>query len=277
MKIVDTHCHLIYRDRLSYPWLDSVPALNRDCTLADYLPQARAAGITDIIHMEVDVAESDLAREAAFTASLGDGVVGTIAGCRPESVSFPAYLEQIAANPRVKGLRRILHTQPDECAEAPIFADNLKRLSGTGLTFDLCVLPRQIPIAMTLVRACPDVQFVLDHCGVPNVKDRELDPWRGLIREIAAMPNVACKLSGIVAYADPASWTVDDLRPFAEHVIAVFGWDRMVWGSDSPVCTLSASLGQWMAATHGLLEGASESEKARLFGLNATRIYRLDR
>jgi predicted TIM-barrel fold metal-dependent hydrolase len=275
MRIVDTHCHLIYRDRLRYPWLEAVPALNRDFTLDDYLPQARAAGITDILHMEVDVAEADIEAEAAFTAGLGQGFVGTIAGCRPESPGFAAQLERLAANPRVRGLRRILHTQPDGLGQAPLFAENLKRLTGTGLTFDFCVLPRQIPIALALARACPEVQFVLDHCGVPNVKDGEMEPWRANIGAIAALPNVACKLSGIVAYADPQRWTVDDLRPYAGHVLESFGWDRVVWGSDWPVCTQSAPLGGWMAATRALLAGATDSERARVLGLNALRIYRL--
>jgi predicted TIM-barrel fold metal-dependent hydrolase len=143
------------------------------------------------------------------------------------------------------------------------------------LSFDLCVLPRQMETAIGLARACPEVQFVLDHCGVPDVKGAALDPWRAGIRAIAALPNVAAKLSGIVAYADPESWTVADLRPFAEHVIESFGWERMMWGSDHPVCTRSASLGRWMDATHVLLAGASETEKAGLLGLNARRIYRL--
>ncbi len=117
--------------------------------------------------------------------------------------------------------------------------------------------------------------FVLDHCGVPNVRDRELDPWRADIAALAKLPNVACKISGIVAYADPAGWTVDDLRPFVEHVIAVFGWDRVVWGSDWPVCTTTADLTRWVAATHALIAGASDSEKERLLSTNATRIYRL--
>ncbi len=275
MRIVDTHCHLIYRDRLRYPWLNDVPALNRDFTLDEYLPQARAAGITDILHMEVDVAEADLAAEAAFTAGIGRGVAGTIAGCRPEGDGFAAYVEQVTRDPRVRGFRRVLHTQPDDLASAPLFEANLRRLSGTGLTFDFCVLPRQIPTALRLARACPEVQFVLDHCGVPNVKDGEMTPWRKNVRAIAALPNVACKLSGIVAYADPAGWTVEHLRPYAEHVLACFGWDRVVWGSDWPVCTLTADLGRWMTATQALLAGAAEADRARVLGLNALRIYRL--
>jgi predicted TIM-barrel fold metal-dependent hydrolase len=273
MKIVDTHCHLIYRDRLSYPWLASVPALDRDFTLADYLPQARAAGITDVLHMEVDVAESDMEAETAFASGLDGAVVGLIAACRPEYPDFPAYLDRVAANHKVRGLRRVLHVQPDGLAEAPIFAENVRRLAVHGLTFDLCVLPRQLPVAIALARRCPEVQFVLDHCGNPNIKDRDLDPWREHVSTIAALPNVACKLSGIVTNADPAGWTVEDLRPAVDHVIDCFGSDRLVWGSDWPVCTLTADLARWMEATHQLLAWASEDEKARILAGNANRIY----
>jgi predicted TIM-barrel fold metal-dependent hydrolase len=275
MRIVDTHLHLIYLDRLSYPWLDGVPALKRSFTLEEYLAQARPAGIDTSIHMEVDVAESDMAAETGFVSGIDNGVVAAIAACRPESPDFPAYLDRAAANPRVKGFRRVLHVQPDEVGRQPLFAENLKRLARYGLTFDFCVLPRQIPIALDIARRCSDVQFILDHCGVPDVKARALEPWRAHIRAIAALPNVAAKVSGIVAYADPTGWTVDDLRPYVEHVIECFGWDRVVWGSDWPVCTLTADLTRWVAATRELIAGASPEEQAKLLSRNAERIYRL--
>jgi predicted TIM-barrel fold metal-dependent hydrolase len=275
IAITDTHLHLVYLDRFSYPWLGDVPALNRDFTLETYRPQAEAAGITQSIHMEVDVAEADQMRETAFVTALGGSVVAAISSCRPESPDFPAQLEMLAANPKVKGLRRILHTSPDELSQAPRFTENLKRLAQHRLTFDICVLARQLPLALRIARACPDVQFILDHCGVPAVKDRALDPWRADIKALAVAPNVACKVSGIVAYADP-SWTPDDLRPFVEHVIASFGWDRVVWGSDWPVCTLTADLGRWVAATRTIIAGESESNQAKLLNGNARRIYRLN-
>lgn len=275
MRIVDTHCHLIYLDKLAYPWLADLPALNKSFTLADYRPQAERAGITDVVHMEVDVAPSDMAAETDLIAGLGKPVVALIPSCRPEENGFADYVEQTAAVAGVKGFRRVLHTQPDELGTRPIFAENLKRLAHHKLSFDLCVLPRQLPIGAELARKCPDVQFIVDHCGVPNVKDQELDPWREQMRALAALPNVACKISGIVAYGNPVSWQVADLRPFFEHCIDAFGWDRVVWGSDWPVCTLTADLGRWVAATHTLLEGTSDDEKERLLSRNAERIYRL--
>jgi len=273
--IIDTHLHLIYQDRLRYPWLAGEPKLNRDFPLAEYLAEADKLGIETALHMEVDVAEADQEAETAFVAGIGAPVVAAIASCRPENADFPAQLERIAATPFVRGVRRILHTSPDELSQTPLFAENLRRLAQYDLSFDLCVLARQLPIALGLVRACPDVRFVLDHCGVPDIAAQALDPWRDGITRLAALPNVACKISGIVAYA-AADWTPADLRPYVEHCIEAFGWDRVVWGSDWPVCTLTADLTRWVRATHALTAGCSDSERARLLSLNARRVYRLD-
>ena len=274
-SIIDTHLHLVDRNRLRYPWLADVPRLDRDFPLQEYLAEAQGLGIGQALHMEVDVAAEDQEAETAWVSRLGPPVVAAIASCRPESADFAASLDRIAASPFVRGLRRILHTAPDELAQAPLVTENLRRLSAHGLSFDLCVLARQLPIAIQLVRACPDVQFILDHCGVPDVAAQALDPWRDGITRLAALPNVACKISGIVAYAG-ADWTTADLRPFVDHCIEAFGWDRVVWGSDWPVCTLTADLTRWVRATHELTSGCTDHELARLLSLNARRIYRLD-
>lgn len=275
MRIIDTHLHLVERGRFRYPWLDDAPALDRDWPLEAYRAQADAGGIDTALFMEVDVAEADRAGETAWAAALPAPLAGVIAACRPEADSFAAELDRLVENPAVRGLRRILHTSPDALGQTPLFAENLRRLAAHGLTFDLCVLARQLPIATALAAACPDVQFVLDHCGVPDVRAQALDPWRADIAALARLPHVACKISGLVAYADPERWSAEDLRPFVEHVIATFGWDRVVWGSDWPVCTLTADLTRWVAATHELLVGTTEDEKAKLLHANAAHFYRL--
>jgi predicted TIM-barrel fold metal-dependent hydrolase len=169
----------------------------------------------------------------------------------------------------------VLHVVPDELSEGAQFRQNIKRLAGTGLTFDLVVLPHQIPKAIALADLAPDVQFVLDHCGVPDIKANAEHPWREHMEAIAKRPNVTAKVSGVVAYADPATWTVDTLRPYVEHTIRSFGWDRVIWGSDWPVCTLGGGLTTWVAATHALLAGSSEQERTRLLSGNARRLWRL--
>jgi len=202
-------------------------------------------------------------------------IAGIVASGRPEHEDFPAHLAALAKLSHVRCVRRVLHTQPDALSQSPRFAENLRRLPDFGFTFDLCMLARQLPLAHALVAQCPRVTFILDHCGVPDVKGRAFETWREHIRQLATLPNLSCKISGLVAYADPATWTVDDLRPWVEHVIASFGWDRIVWGGDWPVCTLSAPLARWVEATRTLTSGATDDQRAKLFHRNAEKIYRV--
>lgn len=275
MKIIDTHLHLIYQDRFSYPWLSGAPAINRQWTAESYFAEADGLGIAGALHMEVDVAETDIEAETRFVTALDPRIIGAIAGGRPESAGFPAQLEMLARIEGVRNIRRILHQSPNELSQTPLFAENLRRLPTYNLGFDLCVRADQLlPVGMPLVEKCPDVQFVLDHCGVPDIAGGGFEPWRDAITEIARLPNIACKISGIIAYGGENPDTAL-LKPYFEHVIKSFGWDRVVWGSDHPVCTLTANLTKWVGITHELLAGCSDSEKARLLYQNAERIYRI--
>ena len=279
MDLIDTHLHVIDMARLDYPWLDNFEPLKRNYPVTAWETEARRCGITAALHMEVDVAEADIDAETAmvedFMAQPESLVIGAISSCRPESNAFPAFLEAAQARKSIKGFRRVLHVVPDLVSTTSLFRENLRRLSGTGLPFDICMLPHQLPLAMQLIDSAPDVQFVLDHCGVPGIKDKAIEPWASHITGIAKRPNVTVKISGVSAYGDAASWTVSDLRPFVEHCIAAFGWDRVVWGGDWPVVTLGSSLSTWVAATHALVSGASNDEKSKLFSVNAKRIWRI--
>ncbi|HXY78929.1 MAG TPA: amidohydrolase [Candidatus Acidoferrales bacterium] len=279
MQIVDTHQHLWDLNLFRYSWMNSIPALNRSFRMADYLAAIKELNVVKSVHVEADVDEPFMLEETQHLLTLAgqsDNPLEAIVTCgRPENQDFRSYLDKITAHSRVKGIRRVLHTQPDDLAQGRTFIQSVAALSSCGLSFDICVLARQLPIAINLVSKCPDVVFVLDHCGVPQVKERVLDPWRSHIAEIAKSPNVFCKISGLVAYADPQRWTVDDLRPFVEHTIASFGWDRVMFGSDWPVCTLSASLRQWVEALQTITQEAGEACQNKLFHDNALRIYRL--
>ena len=276
--IIDTHLHLINKSALSYPWLAGVPALDRDFLYATYAEEAKRVGIAGSLHMEVDVDPVQMERETDEVSRLAGEpqslLKGAIAACRPEDQGFAAYLERQWHNPFVKGFRRVLHVVKDDLSGSALFRENLKRLSGSRFTFDLCVLPRQIPTAIELVDLLPDVRFVLDHCGVPDVRGRGEHPWRERVSEIARRPNVVAKISGVIAYAEE-DWTIASIRPYVEHTIAAFGWDRVVWGSDWPVCRLGGSLSTWVAATHALLEGCSNDEREKLLSANARRIWKL--
>ncbi|MCT8161305.1 amidohydrolase family protein [Pseudoruegeria sp. SHC-113] len=277
--LFDTHLHLIYPERLSYPWLADVPALDAPSRFDSYTVLAGRLGIAGCLHMEVDVAESQIAAETDLVEELmaapGSLMRGAISSCRPESEGFAAFLEAAQDRAAIKGFRRVLHVVEDALSTTPLFRDNVKRLSGTGLTFDLCVLPRQHGIVVELVDHCPDVTFILDHCGVPDIAGGAYESWKEGLLRLAERPNVMAKISGVVAYGDPERWSLADLRPYVETTAAVFGPDRLVWGSDSPVCNLGGGLPTWVAATHALTSGWSEAERAALYAGNARRIWNL--
>jgi predicted TIM-barrel fold metal-dependent hydrolase len=277
--IVDTHLHLIDQSTLRYPWLADAGSLNRDHPYSEYAHQANRSGIGQVLHMEVDVDSAQMETETAFVAGLsrqpGNMLRGAIAACRPESPDFAAYLERQTSNPLVKGFRRVLHVMPDETSQSDVYRNNIRRLAGTGLTYDLIFKGDKLANAIALADAAPDVQFVLDHFGSPDLKRGKDQPWWNLIADLGKRPNVVAKISGIIAYTDPDGWTVESLRPFFERVIQSFGWDRAVWGSDWPVCNLGGGLTQWVAATHALLAGASDSERGKLLSANARLIWKL--
>ncbi len=224
--ILDTHLHLVDRGALSYPWLAGVPALNQDFPLERCSVEAFRRGIGAAPHMEVDVAEDDIEAETSHVETPAERpaspLCGAISACRPKSLDFPALLERQLADPFVEGFRRVPQVVADEISLSATFRAN------AGRPFDLCVRPDQIDEAVALADLCPDAQFVLDHCGAPAIKDRAEHPWRESIAEIAPRPNVAVEISGVVAYADGESWTVDDIRPYVEHAIGCFGWNRVV-------------------------------------------------
>jgi predicted TIM-barrel fold metal-dependent hydrolase len=275
VPILDTHLHLIYLDRFDYPWLELEPDIKAQRTIEGYFDEAEKLGIEAALHMEVDVAEPEIEAETRFVTRLDDRLAGAIAACRPESRNFGSQFETLAAIEGVKGFRRILHTQPDGLSQTSVFRDNVRRLAEHDFTFDLCLRADQLlPVGAPLIDQCNEVQFVLDHCGVPDAVNGDFTAWRNAIAELARRPNLACKISGIIAYAGPNP-TAAVLRPYVEHVIASFGWNRVVWGSDHPVCTRYANLTRWVEISREIVAGASEAEQKRLFADNARLLYRL--
>ena len=279
IPITDTHQHLIYPEQWPYSWTNGIPPLaGKAFRYADYEQAIARTGITKTIFMETAPDDPHYLAEMKFVYDLamkpGSFIAGVIASCRPEESGFETYLDSIR-HPKLVGLRRILHVVPDALSQQSQFRENLRRLGKSGLTFDLCFLARQLPLALELARACPDVQLILDHCGVPDVANQSLYPWREHIRALAALPNVACKISGVMAYGSPAQANADGVRPFVEHCLEYFGWDRVVWGGDWPVCGLTTTLADWVSVSHELLRREGEANQKKLFHENAARIYKL--
>lgn len=279
MQIVDTHQHLWDLDKLPYSWTARSGKLNRSFRMEDYLEAARGIEIVKTVFVEADIDEAFIADETSHILELSERddnpLSGVVANARPEHDNFREYIQEFAAHPNLKGIRRLLQSEPDELSTTTTFTENIRSLEEFGLSFDICVRGHQLPVAIRLVKECPDVSFILDHCGNPDIKNRNYDLWRERIAEIADLPNVVIKVSGIVVNTDMENWTVEDLRPAVEQVIASFGWDRMMFGSDWPVCTQAASFRQWFDALNVLVKDASDVNKRKLFKENAERIYRL--
>ncbi len=279
MNRIDSHQHLLYPERFSYDWTTGFPALSgKAFRVGEYRDAAVNQQVTESIFMEVDVPFAEAAAEAAFFLDLaGDaanGISGVIAACRPESADITAWLQH-TTHPRLCGYRRVLHTQPDELSTTPAFRGNVRRIGMANLAFDLCVLPRQHSIAAELIDSCPDTRFILDHCGVPDIASGDLGSWRASLNDLSHRPNLACKISGIIAYALRETINTGTLRPVVEQVIECFGWDRVIWGSDWPVCDITSDLATWGLLLDEILAECSGNELARLYHHNARLIYQL--
>ncbi|MEO6013999.1 MAG: amidohydrolase family protein [Devosia sp.] len=273
MRIIDTHLHLIYLDRFSYDWLEGA-GINKQWDAPSYFAEAEGLGIEAALHMECGGMNPIAEDETDFVLAVHPKVIGAIAAVTPETSDFPTQLERLAALPRVHGVRKVLQSDPDDLSRSGAFRTNIRRLAQHNLNFDICMQARQLPVARELAAACPDVQFVLDHCGNPLIASGDISQWRIDLAALAELPNVIGKVSGIVNHAKPG-WTTNDLRPAVEHVIESFGWDRVVWGSDRPVLVPNGGLTRWVEAAREIVSGASADEQNKLFSKNAERIYRL--
>jgi L-fuconolactonase len=278
--VIDAHVHLLDQRRLRYSWAAGAPALARDFTLDDLARAARPYEIEGAVFVEVDVDAPLHLEEAEWVAE----TARTDARLRGAVVSLPlergAAIEpdiaRVAALKTTRGVRRLIQNQPDpDFCLRPAFLEALKLLPKYGLSFDVCIFHPQFAAALEMVRRAPDVSFVLDHIGKPGIKGGLVEPWRSQMRELAALPNVVCKLSGVITEADHRDWTATQVRPYVEHAIACFGPDRILYGGDWPVVTLAGDYVQWLATLEAAATDFSAAERRKLFRDNAIRVYRL--
>jgi predicted TIM-barrel fold metal-dependent hydrolase len=276
--ILDTHQHLIYSDQLTYSWTEESPTLaGQRFTLEQYEQGSVNTGIAGSLFMETSpddwLAELPVIVQAVSGASAP--VRGLIANCRPEDrEGFRAYLDTIDSG-NLAGLRRILHVEPDELSQSDAFADNVRLMGLRSLPFDLCLRARQLSLGAKLARRCEKTQFVVDHCGVHGMAPEDFPDWQQALRQIAELPNVWCKISGLPAYCIPRDGKLETVRPYVEHALEVFGWDRVVWGSDWPVCKERIMLRDWVEMSRELVNGESPENQRKLFHDNALRVYRV--
>lgn len=278
MKFVDTHQHLILRDHFDYPWTADLPALaGNEFNLDDYAAITEGLGVVGTVFMETAVDDHQYRDEARFVAKLivQGHMLGQIVSCRPEDKDgFSDWLEE-CRDLDVVGFRRILHVVPDDVSTSQTFRANIRKIGAAGWPFDMCFLARQLPLARALAEACDDQVLVLDHCGVPDIAGGAFDSWAAEMAELAKLPHVKVKLSGITAYCAPDAKDQATLTPWVNHVLDVFGPDRMVWGGDWPVVNLGSGLAEWISLSRALLAGLSDAEQNRITQDNARAIYGL--
>ncbi|MFH8484174.1 amidohydrolase family protein [Streptomyces longisporoflavus] len=278
--IVDSHHHVWDLSVRDQAWItgEALAPIRRDFSLADLLPQARAAGVTaSVLVQTVTVAEETpeflaLAQESDLVA----GVVGWTDLTRPEAADTLAWLRQLPGGQHLVGIRHQVQGEPEpQWLLRPDVHRGLAAVGAAGLAYDLVVLPGQLPACVRAAREHPELTFVLDHLGKPPIATGALEPWAADVRSLAALPNTVCKLSGLVTEAAPKTWTVEDLRPYAETVLDAFGPDRLMFGSDWPVCTLAATYEEVLAVARRLTGSLGDTERAALFGGTAARVYGL--
>jgi L-fuconolactonase len=278
MRIVDAHHHLWDLDVRDQPWTAGLPALRRSFHLSDLEPLAAAAGVAATVLVQT-IHAVDETPEMLALAETSDLVAGVVGWTDVTAPTFGERLSELLSGTggrRLVGIRHQVQDLPDGAwlTEAETLR-GLRQLAPTGLAFDLIVRADQIPACVAAARAVPDLRFVLDHLGKPRIAAGEREPWASDIRALAELPNVVCKLSGMVTEADVERWTVADLRPYSDLVLEAFGPERVMFGSDWPVSTLGASYPQVVETAMTLTSELTNEEREAVFGGTATKIYGL--
>ena len=278
--IVDAHHHVWDLSVRDQDWIsgDALAPLRRDFTLADLAPEARAAGVTATVLVQTITVPEETPEFLALAADsdLVAGVVGWTDLTAPDIAETLAGLRAGPGGEYLVGIRHQVQSEPDpRWLVRPDVLHGLSAVAEAGLVYDLVVKPHQLAAAAAAAERLPDLTFVLDHIGKPPIASGSLDPWAEETRRLATLPNTRCKLSGLVTEADWGSWTTQDLKPYADTVLDAFGPDRLMFGSDWPVCKLAADYAEVIAATRELTAGLTPAERHQVFTGTAARTYGL--
>jgi len=275
--MIDAHQHFWQVGRFDYPWMKSDNAvLYRDYLPAQLEPVLRQNGVdqTVLVQASNSVAESRWLLQLADENSFIAGVVGWV---DLASLETSSQLEELTAHPKFKGVRHLVESEPD--ADWLVHSEVLngfKRLAAFDVSFDLLVHTRHLRYARRVAEEFPELPLVIDHLAKPPIARGEVSEWGRELRLLAEFPNVCSKLSGLVTEANRSTWTTDDLRPYVDYALELFGVERMMFGSDHPVCLLGASYDRVLGSFQELLKDLSASDRDQIFGGNAARFYRLN-
>jgi L-fuconolactonase len=276
MMLVDAHQHFWQLADRNGAWPPpELAAIYRDFLPGDLAHLLETHGVARTVLVQSMPNEDDtrfmlgLAERSPFIG----GVVGWV---DMKASDAPARIAALAQDPMLKGLRPMLQDLDDDrWIDDPALAPAVDAMLRHGLSFDALVLPRHLPALLAFAERHPDLPIVIDHGAKPLIAQGVMAPWRDDIARLAALPQVCCKLSGLVTEAGP-DWDIERLRPYVDHLVASFGPQRLIWGSDWPVLNLASDYAGWIAASLSLLDGLDEAERQAVMGLNARRFYRIE-
>ncbi|MGQ2901925.1 amidohydrolase family protein [Neoaquamicrobium sediminum] len=276
--VIDAHHHFWQVGRGDYHWMspEMGEPLYRDYMPDDLAPLLRRAGVEATVVVQAAQTEA----ETAFLLELAERtpfVAGVVGWLDMEDGGFGAKLDALARQPKFVGLRPMLQDLADDAyILRPAVLANLKLLAERGIAFDILVHPRHLPHAVRALEAVPGLKAVIDHIAKPDIASGAFGGWAEDMAAVAAFPNVLCKLSGMITEADHRAWKPADLKPYVDHVAKLFGPDRLMFGSDWPVCLQAGSYAEALQALRAILDGRlSEAERGAVYGLNAVRFYGL--
>jgi L-fuconolactonase len=275
--MIDSHQHFWEVGRFDYPWMTSdLGVLYRDYLPQDLEPMLHARGITQTVLVQASnsIAESRWLLNLAAANSFIAGVVGWV---DLKSANIDAQLAELSAHPKFKGVRHLVESEPnDDWLVQPAVLAGLSQLASYGFSYDLLVHTRHLRYVPEVAQHCPELPLVVDHLAKPPIARNKIKEWLATLEPVAALPNIHCKLSGLVTEADWTSWQPNDLRPYVDCALELFGVDRLMFGSDYPVCLLAATYDRVLDAFQETLTGLSEPDREKIFSTNAARFYRLD-
>jgi L-fuconolactonase len=273
--VIDAHHHLWHYSPNEYEWIDDrMAALRRDFLPAEFITELASAGIDGAVAVQAcpTLEETHWLLEMANRHKEILGVVGWAPIASPD---FETSLNALAANPKLVGLRHVVQAEPQGFLDSEDFNRGIRTLHGTGLVYDLLIIEHQLAEAIRFVDRYPQQLFVLDHIAKPKIAAGEIEPWRTQIQELSQRSNVCCKVSGMVTEDSWSHWSIESLRPYLDTVVSVFGPDRLMAGSDWPVCLVATNYAQWWQLLRNYFADFSSDERANIFGATAARIYNL--
>jgi L-fuconolactonase len=277
MKRIDSHQHFWYYEPVKDSWMtDDMELIKKDFMPTDLLPVLEELGFEGCITVQVaqTEAETEFLLKLAGDYSFIKGIVGWV---HLKAIDIEAKLQKLSSNRKLKGFRHVLQTEPDDKYMLDDdFKRGIKALRKHGFTYDILIYPRHIKYATEMVSKFPEQAFVIDHLAKPLIKTQEIKEWEDDIRRIAQMPHVYCKVSGMVTEADLHQWKTEDLLPYLDIIFDAFGPQRLMYGSDWPVCLIAASYKQWVSLLESYTDkNLTARQRLDFWRENAIRFYNL--